>query len=648
MNRYRFHNVLLNKDELYVRGDFKTMPDGSMRLGCGDNVSTDTYFGALSVGKWSKYTDIDNIRLSIILSGTMRITVHHIYLKDPEVVHSNKADKPKVKDDIVTEMMVRTVGKVRKQFDIPVFDSGLVYFTISDVRKESFVFSACYITDRERVANVHLALNICTYNRFDYLKKNIELIKTELLNTSDEDPADAPVKDEELADDFDIEYLDDETDLSAGTVTSEDISDRLEVFITDNASNIDPDVFADSHIRVFHNRNLGGAGGFTKGLKEILKLRSRLGLTHVIFMDDDAFVSTESIRRTYWLLAFLRPEYGTHFIAGSLNRTEDRYIQHENGALWNNGKCVFVGRDLDLRTTVNLLINECEYERDYAAWWYCCMPLNILGEDNLPAPLFIHEDDVEYSLRNAEGIITMNGIGIWHTATLHKRASVNLYYNLRNMLIVNAIYRRRFGAMQAFRETFNGMASSLFRHRYADMDMSLNAALDYLKGPEFLLNTDAEALHASLLKKAYRFEYVGDAIEDKNTLLCTDEKITGPAKDGFKAMWRNAHGFGGRLKIVGQLLTMNGWFLPARRYTEAHYMNAHPAELYRAGRLILFDDADNMGLILDKEFGQFFKMTGKLFGVFFKLLFGYRKAARQYNERWRDLTGADYWDKVLG
>ncbi|MCR5399070.1 MAG: hypothetical protein K6E68_05980 [Lachnospiraceae bacterium] len=653
MSRLRFQNIQFHKDDLYIKGECRISDEGVIRLNCDDAISTDTLFNALSVGKWVEYTNIDNIRLCISLCGTFKITVYHIYLKN--------SGKNRVGSEVITETMVRTVGRVDKFFDIPVYETGLVYFAVSEVRKESFIYDAYYMTDISDVTPIKLAINICTYKRFDYLKQNVEKIKSELLDGGETEAAktaeSAPAEeirtdeDEPTEDMFaDVEFLDDMTDLSYSSAALSDvqnISDKIEVFITDNASELDKDVFGDSHIRLFHNKNLGGAGGFTNGLIRICKLKNRLGITHVLLMDDDAFIDTESIRRTYFLLTMLKHEYCGHFIAGAMNRTEDIYVQHENGALWNNGRCVFTGRDMDLRSDENLLLNEEKYDRDYAAWWYCAIPMSVVNEDNLPAPFFIHEDDVEYSLRNAEGIITMNGIAVWHTATLHKRASVNLYYNLRNMLMVNAIYRRRFGTSGAFRQACAEMTAALYRHRYSDMNMVVMAVTDYLKGPEYLMHLDAQKLHEKLHEDAYKFEYVGDIIDDKNVLLCTDEKITGPAKRGFTAMWSESHSIAGKFKVIGQILSLNGWILRPRRYSEAHFMNAHPAELYRAGRLILFDDANNMGLVLDKDFKQIFVLIGKLVKVYFALLFGYRRAARRYNAGWKDLTSMKYWGDAL-
>ncbi len=650
--RFRLHNIVFKDEELYINGNMSLTDSGSIRLSHIEGITTGTYFGAMSVGKWARYTVIDNISLCISLCGTFKITIYHIY----------PSERPggRYRKDVVNEVMVRTIGRVEKKYDIPVFDEGLVYFTITDVRKESFIYDAYYCTEVNAVNNVKLALNICTYKRFEYLKRNIELIKNELFDTSpamerdvartnaaipETDDATASVTDKtyEDTDDDGIEYLDD-IDV-AGSGYPDDLSGRLEVYITDNASEIDKNEFGDKRIKVFHNHNLGGSGGFTNGLLQILK--SANGITHVIFMDDDADICSESIRRTYAMLALLRPEYREYFIGGALLRSECGYIQHENGAKWNGGKNIFAGRGLDMRQPENLVANELDQDVDYAAWWYCCIPASVIGRDNLPIPVFLHTDDTEYSLRNAEGIITMNGIAIWHPATLRKRASVYCYYDLRNLLIVNSRYRISYRRSKAFKKVFTDLLTALSRHRYKDMDLIYRAVDDFLKGPDFLLNTDPSALHKEIVEAGYRFEDVSEWLEDKNTLLCTDEEITGASSKGFKAMFKEASSFGKKMGVIGRILSLDGWFCHPHRYPEAHYMNAHPAELYRAGRLILFDDRDNMGLVLDKKFSKLFTLIGYAVRLRIKMFFGYGKARREYNRRWKELTSDSYWNGVL-
>ncbi|MDQ9768331.1 hypothetical protein RFZ33_14760, partial [Acinetobacter baumannii] len=60
--------------------------------------------------------------------------------------------------------------------------------------------------------------------------------------------------------------------------------------------------------------------------------------------------------------------------------------------------------------------------------------------DNLPIPLFLHHDDIEYGIRNRDqGIVFLNGIGVWHKGFEQTFPGVNVYYDVRNTLITVAL-----------------------------------------------------------------------------------------------------------------------------------------------------------------------------------------------------------------
>ena len=94
---------------------------------------------------------------------------------------------------------------------------------------------------------------------------------------------------------------------------------------------------------------------------------------------------------------------------------------------------------LELESCEACLLNEVEESAEYNAWWYCCFPLEIVTEENLPLPLFIRGDDVEYGIRNMKQLILMNGICVWHEPFENKYSSFLEYYIIRNQLITNAL-----------------------------------------------------------------------------------------------------------------------------------------------------------------------------------------------------------------
>ena len=101
---------------------------------------------------------------------------------------------------------------------------------------------------------------------------------------------------------------------------------------------------------------------------------------------------------------------------------------------------IYGGLNLDLRrpencTDARLTAAGLEYER-YSGWWCCCFSLNTVRRDNLPLPLFLHHDDIEFGMRNRDqGVVFLNGIGVWHRTFEHSYPNANLYYDTRNLLI---------------------------------------------------------------------------------------------------------------------------------------------------------------------------------------------------------------------
>lgn len=68
--------------------------------------------------------------------------------------------------------------------------------------------------------------------------------------------------------------------------------------------------------QVIPNDNVGGAGGFTRGM--ITAMEQNPKATNILLMDDDVAVSPESIKRTYNLLRILKPEHREDMISGAM------------------------------------------------------------------------------------------------------------------------------------------------------------------------------------------------------------------------------------------------------------------------------------------------------------------------------------------
>lgn len=114
--------------------------------------------------------------------------------------------------------------------------------------------------------------------------------------------------------------------------------------------------------------------------------------------------------------------------------------------------------------------------------------MSVVSPDNLPFPVFIHQDDTEYSLRDAKNIITMNGIAIWHEVADHKCILTNVNYNFRNTVIVNSKYCDNYNINTVKKQVRNKLLTALLRYRYKDMYLIAQAVEDFYKGSEWLFH----------------------------------------------------------------------------------------------------------------------------------------------------------------
>ncbi len=443
--------------ELFYKAT-ESIEDGVLKAGISYDFST--YFNSLSVGKWKKYSIAERFFLQICCSSPM-FEIELVEIKESDSqegaavsslgVFSSSAAKVAKKD-----------GEETYLFAIPETQAPIVAFTFRPM-EDCVVESACYCAevDESKLNEVNLNVAMTTFNNEQYALPNIEMFR---------------------------ELIDGNSDLQK----------HLHVHIVDNGRSLDVDALSDENISVHPNDNVGGAGGFTRGMIESLKLGNQ---THVLLMDDDVSISPESILRTYNLLRLRNDTYQKACISGAMLQLENPIHQYEDvGYVRKDGRYSMVKEKIDISKLADLVRNETtstEIPNAYGAWWYCCIPIALIEEKGLPLPLFIRCDDVEYGMRIKPTIMTMNGIGIWHSAFAGRfRASVDHYQYTRNFLILNAVNNCSSEQlfMLRFKRTFN---QEIHTFAYENAELLLDGLADYLKGPNFIAEADGSAMMKS-------------------------------------------------------------------------------------------------------------------------------------------------------
>lgn len=584
-------------EELYVRmeeASFLSYKVDGVYFRAGGIAGFDTFQNSFSCGKWKKYTIIERVFITLELEGDFRIRLMHASLKDDKVIETQLSEH---------EIHTEEVTVVTEEFG-ELQDEGIFYVILQSLTHGSMLHSGFYGTDDlEATQEVKLAIDICTFKREQYVARNIEILKKDILDNED-----SPCY------------------------------GKMWVHISDNASSLDGIVDSQDNITVDKNANLGGVGGFTRGIIETQKLIKDQGFTHVLLMDDDATISSAAIETNYLLLAYLKPEYFGYTVGGKLLVLGHPYNQFEVGAQWNEGNIIALKNDRDIRLKKEVLDSEREDETvEYQGWWYCCIPLQEIGPDNLPLPIFIHRDDVEYGLRTGKGrFIYMNQICIWHEAFAGKMPGPLDYYDIRNHCITNAIHCPEY-TKEEFKKFFSKWVwGNIGKYRYRYVDYNIKAVEDFCKGIDWLLNTDAYELHQELMAMNYKAKPVAEWVGVEGV---TEEELN-LRERGFKnpgAFMRKFH-----------IITANGFFFPEKRrkvVVSEPYGNVHI--LYRRKATIVVDNYGN-GLYLERDKKQFWECKKKLEAALKLIDEKYDDAVKSYRASYRELVSTDFWEKYLG
>lgn len=473
MQVFPLANVLVKTDdfaagypELYYRAEDAAYDEGAQALAFSGDVNFSTYFNALPLRKWKRYTRIGVVRLVIEVAGDpcgVLFCELHEGSAQP-IVHEASL--------VVTE---RGGDFLRYEVELPESDAVLVSFLLRS-QGRSLVRSAKYVTmvDASAVRIVRLALSTTTFRKEDFIVPNIKAVKREVLSCD------------------------------------EPIAGGFHMYVVDNGRTLDAESLSSEGVTVVPNANVGGAGGFARGMMAALEDDA----THVLLMDDDVRVSPESFKRTFNLLSLLSDDYEGAFLNGAMLSLEQPNLQYEDVALVRrDGLYDKIKPDLLVDRVDQIIENETidiEVENAYGAWWYCCIPMSVIREHGLPLPLFVRCDDVEYGMRCQPKMMSMGGICVWHAGFEGRfRASVDCYQYVRNFLIMVAVDGRSSERLFMLRllRTFSIYLRSM---NYESAGLLLDGLEDYLKGPSFLEMANGEELMKRNGAKNERLSPVGE------------------------------------------------------------------------------------------------------------------------------------------
>lgn len=256
------------------------------------------------------------------------------------------------------------------------------------------------------------------------------------------------------------------------------------VIVVDNAKNVVlPDDLPKDKFIVVPNENIGGSGGFTRGMMEAKKL----GVTHMFISDDDITLIPEIHDKALSLISCLSEDVKDTWLGFSMLSNDKPTLQYELGAKWE-GVPLRKNTWQDCTLPETLHRNQHITKYNYSAWWSLIMPVSVLDKYDYPIPFFIKFDDVEYGMRRkGEDIILTTGFGVWHEDFDKKHSAYLNYYHYRNGIVTNALHDKH-----PLRHSLVGFMGKnvkcYLRRRFIELKLLDIAINDYLKGPEFFVN----------------------------------------------------------------------------------------------------------------------------------------------------------------
>ena len=567
---------------LYLRrsGDVRIV-DGGVVLGDGGSVSFDTSFGAFHAGRWRRLTTVNSLAVRVRASGIGRAEVVAVSGASETVVAS--ADLPR--GEGASEHVLLALPGLGSS------EHGVYFVRVIATGGEVCMTGGEWVTVDAPAHEVRLSLSITTFNRQQYVKKTVGNV-LHLIESIDA------------------------------------LRDSVRILVVDNARNVVFDAPASAPLQVVENGNLGGAGGFARGL---IELRKQGWATHVLFMDDDIDLEPEALVRTMALFRHARDH--RLCVHGAMLSEERPWLQFEAGSEYSF-RSIYplqaLGREDDLRERRFAVADQPEIPFDYTAWWFTAFPIDITSDN--PLPVFVRGDDVAFGLMHTgKHSVTLNGVIVWHADFGLKNNPSSLYYEARNLALIDTLVfdQHRWWNL-AYRFGSFGFRN-LFSMRYASTEYMLKGLYAFLAGPAEWAKIDHSALHDELRTCA----------EEKPGPLSPELARVAPRRPRHKAL--RALGF------LFALLLMGGAFVPRglrRKGPGVAPIDARAVGVATLRNEILYrHDRIDDGYVVTRDNARFFRLLGEVLVAVKDIAVNYRRLKREYRAAYQSMVSTEAWER---
>lgn len=457
-------------DELYARvveGTVERARD-SLTVRANSSVTTNAYFGRFPASYWQRWTEVSEVRWHATVSGSGDVKlVASDSEGNPRVVHAVTVSGDKPADITLNAKLDRFV------------DGGALWLEMRTGGGELMVRHSRWTVPAPRHERP-TAIVMPSFNRVSYCIDTLTALS----------------QDREALDLLTAIYLIDQG------------SDKIEA----NPQFAGVVKALEGKLTYIQQPNLGGAGGYSRGLYEASTNHGEH--VNALFMDDDIWLEPDVIFR---LSAFEQHTVRPIVVGGQMLRLlhPDRlHVGAEDADL----RTLAAGEAVDNALTnanmidVPVLVEtdakpdpdakktqfqqEARVDAGYNGWWACLIPGEVVRNIGYPMPAFFQWDDIEFGYRARENgypTVTLPGAGVWHIDFDWKDwDDWHRYFNLRNSMITSALHsdfdQRRISI---------GLAHQLVRY-LVSMQYGLAATLikaidDFLVGPDMMRDGGMQA-----------------------------------------------------------------------------------------------------------------------------------------------------------
>lgn len=569
---------------------------GALVLGPGEGIASDTYFGTFPLGQWKRLAQLRDVHLVIRGEGRCRCSIRTLSddrTRDSELLAATlDLDGDRVLD--LSGPLAATDAE------------GIYLEVIAEAPLELEAVS--FVTNEAPRRQVGLGLVITTFGRAEIVSATLRRLAA---------------------------FVGSAPESALGS---------LSLIAVDNGRELDPQRFPGTV--VLPNPNLGGAGGFARGLSYLL---DRPAMTHACFMDDDAETLPECLLRIHRLLAFAEDD--DLAISGTMLLSEAPHLVHEQGALfdWDRSPPIVSRKQgLDLLRRADLARMLVPEPFRYGGWWLFSFPIR--RELRFPYPFFVRGDDWLFGYANAFRLETLAGVASWQPDFGAKIGPLEQYLSLKAFLVFELMMREPPRRLRTLCFFGNWILRNVASYCYDRAHCSCEAVADVLRGPAFwAANVNLEA-RLSQLRASLRSELLA-ALPD------TGEPFPAREEEGES-----------RMRRLMRLVTLNGILLPrslfAPLYRPARSVPLRqapqPRSAFLADEILYYDDASPHGRAVDsgpipgtrafvarRDLRRSIGLACRAVVLLWRLFFSYHRLRRAYVHSQAEYCTREWWNAAI-